>query len=354
MKDKRYYVGMDVHKATTVIVVLDANGKQVMKMVVETASNRILEAIAGIKGEIHITFEEGIHSSWLYDLLKEKVNKLIVCNPRDEKLKSKGNKSDDIDAYKLAELLRLGGIKGVYHGQEEMRKLKELTRCYQYLVSDCTRVKNRIKAIFRARAISYKGDSVYQSSKREYWLGELKEEGVRNRAQYLYQELDVLINLSQQAQKAMVEEARKHKAFKILDSIPTLGEIRVALILSAMLTPYRFSSKRQLWAYSGLSVVSSSSSDYSIINGEIKKSKKQVLTRGLNQNFNRTLKTVFKSAASSVKKGALKNYYEGLLAKGTCQEMARLTLARKIAAIVLSLWKRGECFNSDKFITQTV
>jgi transposase len=354
MKDSKYYVGMDVHKAATVITVLNSAGKQIMKSIVETKANTILDVVKGLRGEIHLTFEEGTHSSWLYDLLKSQVYQLIVCNPRDEKLRSSGNKSDDIDSYKLAEMLRLGGLKAVYHGQEEMRKLQELTRSYQYLVEDCTRVKNRIKAIFRARAISYKGDSIYQASKRLDWLAQLKEEGVKNRAQYLYQELDCLLTLCEQSQKEMIAEARKHKAFKILDSIPTLGSIRVALILAAMLTPHRFGNKRQLWCYSGLAVVSSSSADYSIVNGQIKKSKKQVATRGLNHNFNRTLKMVFKTAATSVSKGILKDYYDALLAKGTSPQMARLTLARKLAAIVLSLWKKGESFNPDKFIMQTV
>ncbi|MFY9224658.1 MAG: transposase [Blastocatellia bacterium] len=174
MKDSKYYVGMDVHKAATVITVLNSAGKQIMKSIVETKANTILDVVKGLRGEIHLTFEEGTHSSWLYDLLKSQVYQLIVCNPRDEKLRSSGNKSDDIDSYKLAEMLRLGGLKAVYHGQEEMRKLQELTRSYQYLVEDCTRVKNRIKAIFRARAISYKGDSIYQANKRLDWLAQLK------------------------------------------------------------------------------------------------------------------------------------------------------------------------------------
>lgn len=63
---------------------------------------------------------------------------------------------------------------------------------------------------------------------------------------------------------------------------------------------------------------------------------------------------VFKTAATSVSKGILKDYYDALLAKGTSPQMARLTLARKLAAIVLTLWKKGESFNPDKFITQTV
>jgi hypothetical protein len=65
MKDNRNYVGMDVHKATTVIVELNQEGKEKMRMVVETKAENIMDAIGGLKGEIHVSFEEGIQSAWL-------------------------------------------------------------------------------------------------------------------------------------------------------------------------------------------------------------------------------------------------------------------------------------------------
>lgn len=353
MKDNRYYVGMDVHKAITVIVVLNAVGKQIMRTLVETKSSSILDAIRALTGEVHAAFEEGIHSAWLYDLLKPHVSEVVVCDPRDERVRQRGNKSDDADAAKLAEMLRLGGLKAVYHQESGMRKLKELARSYQNLVADCTRAKNRLKAIYRARAISYQGEAVYKADKRQHWLAQLAEEGVRFRAMRLYEEIDCLVGLCEQAHKAMVEEARKHQAFKLLVSIPMLGPIRAALILAVVLTPHRFRTKRQFWAYIGLAVVTRSSADYALVNGAIKKSNKFPATRGLNQNFNHTLKMVFKTAAVGVRSGPLKDYYEALLAKGTSLQMARLTLARKIAAIALTLWKKGEAFDPEKFVKQT-
>lgn len=354
MKDKTYYVGMDVHKATTVIVVINNEGKQLMKSIVETKANTILDVIRGIRGEVKVTFEETTQSNWLYEIIKPVVKEVIVANPRDERLKTSGNKSDDLDAAKLADMLRLGKLKAVYHGQQESRKLKELAQAYQTLVRDTTRVKNRIKAIYRARAISYKGNAIYQIEKRQEYSKQITEEGVNFRLTYLYQQLDSLVNLVEQAHKEMIEEASKNKAFKILDSIPTLGPIRVALIIASVLTPHRFRSKRQFWAYSGLAVISHSSADYSVVNGEIKRTKKKALTRGLNQNFNHCLKMVFKTAAISVRSGVLKDFYQSLLTKGMNQQMARLTLARKLAAIVLSLWKKGESFCPNKFVMQTV
>ena len=345
MKDNIIFVGMDVHKVTTVISVLNSDGKQIMQQIVETKANTIVAAIKALPGSVHLTFEEGIHAAWLFDLLSPLTDKLIVCNAKLIKPHPSGNKNDQLDAYRLADLLRLGSLKGVYHGEHGLRTLKELSRSYQYLVSDCTRIKNRIKAIFRGNAISCDGSSVYHPEKRHLFLAQINQAGLRYRATCLFAELDAITLLRDQAEADMILEARKHSAFKLLKSIPTLGPIRVSFILATIVTPFRFRTKRQLWAYAGLAVTAKSSADFQIVNGEIKRVHHKLATRGLNTNFNRTLKDVFKAAANSVRSGPLKLFYDRLRANGMRDEMARLDLARKIAAITLALWQKGVMFD---------
>ena len=67
-----------------------------------------MQCIQGVHGDLHVTFEEGTWAAWLYDLLKAHVTKLVVCGPRKNALLKEGNKSDKIDARKLADLLRGG------------------------------------------------------------------------------------------------------------------------------------------------------------------------------------------------------------------------------------------------------
>jgi hypothetical protein len=64
---------------------------------------------------------------------------------------------------------------------------------------------------------------------------------------------------------------------------------------------------------------------------------------------------LFKGAAvlASTKPGPFKDFYSALLVKGMRPEMARLTLARKIATIVLIVWKRGVCFDANHLKPQT-
>ena len=110
------YIGMDVHKESISIAVRNAAGKIVMECVIETKANIILEFIHGLRGELHVTFEEGTWAAWLYDLLKPHVTKLVVCDPRKNALLQEGNKNDRIDARKLADLLYMNKLSSVYHG----------------------------------------------------------------------------------------------------------------------------------------------------------------------------------------------------------------------------------------------
>ena len=177
------YIGMDVHKEAVVIAVLNGSGKQVMESIVETQASSILQFIRGLQGELHVTWEEGTWAAWLYDLLQPHVQQVLVCDPRRNALLKEGNKSDKIDARKLADLLRTGMLRPVYHGEHGLRTLRELGRSYATISQDLNRVMNRIKALYRGWGIACGGTQVYAARYREEWLGKIEHAGVRRRAE---------------------------------------------------------------------------------------------------------------------------------------------------------------------------
>src|SRR4029079_19104035 len=99
---------------------------------------------------------------------------------------------------------------------------------------------------------------------RAEWRAKLPARGARFRAEALYAELDVLLALRPKAKAAMLAEARRDPASAVLCTIPFLGPVRVALWLAAMKTPWRFRTKRHLWAYAGLAVVTQSTAEYEV------------------------------------------------------------------------------------------
>lgn len=227
--------------------------------------------------------------------------------------------------------------------------MKELVRTYDCLVSDTTRVMNRLKAIYRGRAIGCGGHDIYRQDRRRQWLEKLKEPGAKQRAGFLYEQLAVLKPLRHEAKRVMVKEARRQTAYPWLISVPKLGAVSVAQLMAVVGTPHRFRSKQQFWTYVGLAVVTRTSADHEVVEGVLRRSKRPVSTRGLNRNHNHLLKRVFKNAASSAcHSGPFKAAYDVRVAQGMVPSLARLTIARQLAATTLALWKRGEQFDPER------
>jgi transposase len=218
-----------------------------------------------------------------------------------------------------------------------------------------THEMSRVKAIYRSWGIPCAGKQVYTPRHRAEWLAKITEVGVLRRAEFYYQQLDALRVLRQAVRRDLLTESKKHKATKLLRQIPSIGPIRAALLIALIQTPHRFRTKRPFWKYSGFAIEMHSSADYRSVKGELQKSKKQISVRGLNRDCNHDLKNLFKSAATiaSVKPGPFQEFYAALVAKGMRPEMARLTLARKIATIVLIVWKRGVSFDAKYLKSQT-
>lgn len=277
---------------------------------------------------------------------------VTVCDRRGEP--RRGNKADQVDADRLSRLLLSGDVRAVYHGRPDRLPLREITRAYVNVVEDSTRIMQRLKSLFRARAIRAPGMRVYAPETREEWLAKLADRGGRFRAEALYAELDVLRKLRPKVKAAMIAEARRDPAWPVLRSIPFLGPVRVALLLATIQTPWRFRTKRNLWAYAGLAVRTESSAEHEVIAGRAVRRRRKPLTRGLNPNHNPVLKDVFKSAATSAitRPGPLQALYRGMLDRGMRAEMARVTLARKFAALTLRLWKTGEPYEPAKLTVQ--
>ena len=137
-------------------------------------------------------------------------------------------------------------------------------------------------------------------------------------------------------------------------TVPFLGPLRAAVLIGRVQTPHRFRTKRQFWTYCGLALETRDSAEYRVIDGQLERKKRPAQVRGLNWNYNHELKNVFKGAANaaSTGQGVFREFYLGLLKKGMRPEMARLTLARKIAAIALKIWKKGESFDAEHLKSQ--
>jgi hypothetical protein len=183
MKRTPKYVRLDVHQATTVASIRDSSGRILAHGIFATEEAAILEFFAGLRGSVHVAFEEGTQAQWLYDLLSPRVHRVVVCDRRGEK--RGGNKGDEVDADRLSLDLLRGALRAVYHASRDRTALEEFARTYLNGVEDTTRTMLRLKSLFRARAIPTPGRDVYHPERRGEWLAKLAERGVRFRADSL-------------------------------------------------------------------------------------------------------------------------------------------------------------------------
>jgi hypothetical protein len=110
MKRTTKYVGLDVHQASTVAAVREESGRIIGRSIFATEESLILEFFRGIRGTVHVAFEEGTQAQWLYDLLKPRVHRVVVCDrARGEEAGEQGRRS------RCGAALERSSLRAVYH-----------------------------------------------------------------------------------------------------------------------------------------------------------------------------------------------------------------------------------------------
>ena len=235
------YIGIDVHAASSTVAVMGESDRRLGSFVVETTGEAVLECIRAITGKRHICFEEGVQSAWMYELLEPHAERVVVAAVGETQ---RGQKSDDRDAFSLAERLRVGAVhKAVYKQLGAYKALRELGRAHLMVVQDVVRVQNRIKSLYRSRGVAVSGKQVYGVEGRREWLERLGP-GTRQAAETLYSQYDTIQEVRKRAEKQLTQEARRHSISKVLETCPGLGPIRVAQLVPIVVTPHRFRTKR--------------------------------------------------------------------------------------------------------------
>ena len=341
------YIGLDVHSQSCTLAVVGATGKRIGLQVVETNGTALKQAMRGVAGAKHVCLEEGTQSAWIYELLEGEVDELVVTMPE----KHLGPKDDAQDAWQLAESLRTGAIKRrVYKRVGPYSELRAAVRSYGQLRTDVVRAKSRLKAIYRSRGL-LPGDEVLPEKKHREWDRHLPP-AQRRSAEMLRAQLESLTELWAAAEERLQEASKPHQVIRTLATAPAIGPIRAAEIVAWVVTPHRFRTKRQFWAYCGLAVVTRSSADWVRDRHGHWVRAQTFQTRGLNRNRQPLLKEVFKSAAHQVTtqmtSHPLHRDYRRLVDGGMKPNLAQLTIARRLAAAVLAMWKHEEVYDPER------
>jgi transposase len=342
------YIGLDVHKDSTTAVAVTSAGRRLWSRVTETNAEQLIELVKSEARPRFVVMEEGACSEWLYEVLSPHADSVVVVMP--EKRDSTKPKSDEKDALELAESARTGRVRrSVFKDVGKMTELREAVRTYQLLTQDLTRTANRLHAAFRARGLRGSSEAL-DPAKREAALAQLPEK-YRWRSTQLALEHEKIEELQKTAHDRLLLESKRHPVVKLLATIPGIGPIRSATIVAVVVTPNRFRTKRQFWSYCGLAIVTVVSAQWKRKDGVLIPHN-VALPRGLNRNRNPWLKEVFKGAAHLVTTRLpdhpLHQDYLRMVSAGTEEALAQLTIARRLAAACLAMWKHEEEYDPTK------
>jgi len=347
------YIGLDDHASSCSYAVLDENGELVMEGTVAMELAALRKMLGSLRGRRHVAIENGTRAAWLYHGLYHHCEEILVAD-LTRLGKYRDPKSDRLDAQQSARLLRLGVLRGIYQrSSREAQALKEAVRCYEQLRQERVRCKNRVKSVFLSVGIRCPGQAVYHPARREESLKRLKAPGKRQRAELLLQAVDTLRELTNTAAKRMQAEAGKRKReYAILQSVTGIGALSAARLMGHIGDPARIRDKRALWRMSGLAVISRSSGDYEVVDrqtGEVLATRRRVQTLGLNRDYSRPLKEIFKIAAlTALRNEIIGNEYRRRVQQGKDPALVRVTMARKLSAALLACWQKGERFDIER------
>lgn len=327
------YIGLDAHSKSSTFVVVNERGEILNRETCETTESNLVGFVQRLpeKQKLHLTFEECHLSQWLYVTLIEHVDELIVCNPVYV-AKKQGAKTDFRDALHLAQELRTGHLKPVYHDNSRWIELRNLTNNYLSLVEDIVRTKNRLKAVFRSQGIATDTKNFYQTPER---AKDLPNTSIRFVAESLFEQITNLEKVKLGYREYFEKNMKKYRPMKNLDTVPGIDAVRANIIVATVCQPQRFPNKHQFWGYCMLV------RHIQISGGRIYGNKR---VHGRSE-----LRDAFIGAAESVLRTdtKLREYYDGLRKKGLNDKEAKIALARKIAALCLSLLKNNDVYRDD-------
>jgi transposase len=248
------FVGCDVHKRTAVFTILLPDGTLFGTCTVPVTR----EALAAF-AERQLTREdrlamEATTNTWaVAGVLRPFVKEIIIGNPLKVRAIAEAKiKTDKVDSRVLAELLRCDYLPVVWQPDQETQRLRRLTHRRAALVSDRTRLKNRLHSILHHTLVPLPDCDLF-SKRGIAWLRQVplvQEEALARESDLRLLELTELEIA--QLDDLLVREAWQDEKVRLVMSIPGIDYTVAQTCLAAIGDISRFPNAKKLSAYLGL------------------------------------------------------------------------------------------------------
>ncbi len=160
------YVGLDLGSSNFHQVAVNDAGASRINREFTTSEANLIKAFSDQRGEIHVHLEAGELAPWAASIIRPWVTRVVCSHPQTNAWIAKdADKCDRVDAYKLAELLRLNRFKEVHYPQEQRRReFKTLVQHYDELTQQQARLKTKLKARLRMQGVIVRGERLFSAA----------------------------------------------------------------------------------------------------------------------------------------------------------------------------------------------
>jgi transposase len=342
--EKVAWIGLDAHAHFCVLGWLDDEGERKQHWRFPTTEAQVVRHLQAIPAKTkHLALEECGLGRWLAQVAQPQVPDVIVSDPRhNQHISRHHHKCDEEDAFRLAQLHRLGALKKVWQPTDSNRAVfKCAGQAYLDAVERQTALKLQLKAHYRQWGVIPTGTAVYSRKYRGRWLGEVRELGVRLQLQLLYQMLDEAVDVERQARRLMIKLGKGFPEIERLETTPGVGKIGAHLFVAYVQEPSRFPSMQTLFRYCRLGIRDRSSDG------------KPLGYQQLDRQGHGVLKAIsYRAWLQAVKRrrGPVYEFYQQSLLRTGHEVHARLNTQRKILLTLWVLWKKGKEFDGAEFL----
>src|SRR5437867_8597009 len=259
------YAALDLHSRHSVLGSLDHDGRTQPRMRFATKAKILrtqVEALKKKRRPLYLTMEAGALTRWASAIVRPLVERLIICEPRHNRLiNSNPTKSDEADVEGMCSLLRLGKLKEVWMGMDRTR---EIYRELVYELLNWRDAQRELKALIKARyrqwgVLRLNGIKVFSSKGREQYLEQLPAEEERRMMQRLYGQHDHALAQWKETLQEVQRVGGKFWEVEQFQHVPGVGPIAAHVFSAIIEEPSRFPSKFKLWKYAQLGITDRSS-----------------------------------------------------------------------------------------------
>lgn len=338
----RVYAGLDAGSTTCVLSAVDASGKGVSEQSFATSEANIIVAAKSLKGEVHVHLEASTLAGWIRRVVKPLVARVVVSDPKQNAWIGRDPaKRDELDAYKLAELLRLNRVHEVYYPDEEDRAdFKAIVQQYEDVTQEQVSLKMKIKARFKALGVLATGLSVYSEEGREEYLDRVKSEVTRAGLNEMYKLMDAAKASQLRLRRLMTKTGGKYPEIARLQTVPGVGPVNACRFSAYIQTPHRFANRSKLWRYCRLAVTQRSSDGKPLGPGR--------LDRSGCGSLKDVSRKAFEGAMHCKADNAFQRMYHRILRRTRNSTHARLAVQRKIVNVMASMWRSQTDYQDNK------